>query len=320
MNKVRNLSDSDRPLRIATRQSPLALWQARYVAHLLSARDLATELVPLVSSGDTDMRPIDGSRQIGVFTKRIQQALLDDEADVAVHSLKDLPTEGDPRLALAAVPERESVADCLVSTASWNLEQLPHECRVGTGSRRRAAQLRHHRPDLKVEPIRGNVQTRLAKLEAKEYDAIMLAEAGIRRLEMDDLPRAPLTIREMLPAPGQGALAIEIRRDDSHAHASVAPLDHLDTRASVDAERRLLARLNGGCLAPIAAFGELSQDHEQLRLQAVVLSEDGATRLEEHGEIAFQPAHWQAASEQLADQVSERLLARGADELIAQQR
>ena len=261
-------------LRIATRQSPLALWQAEHVAALLKEQGFASVIVPLVSRGDVDMSPIDGTRQVGMFTKRIQQALLQDEGDIAVHSLKDLPTEVDPRLRLAAVPQRETVVDCLVSNSAWSLEQLPNQAKVGTGSRRRGAQLLSVRPDLNILPIRGNVQTRLAKLEAGEFDAIMLAEAGLLRLQMDGLARSQLTLEDMLPAPGQGALGIEVRSDDDDANQALAKLDNPAARAAITAERYLLAALHGGCLAPIAAFAAIEAD--QFRLRAVVLRGDGA--------------------------------------------
>lgn len=305
-------------VRIATRKSPLALWQAEHVAASLQQLGVATELVPLVSGGDTDMRPIDGTRQVGVFTKRIQQALLDDEADVAVHSLKDLPTEVDERLALAAVPTRETVEDCLVSPNSWSLADLPQGACVGTGSRRRAAQLLSRRPDLRIEPIRGNVQTRLKKLDDGEYDAIMLAEAGLLRLHMNDLPRARLSLEEMLPAPGQGALGIEVRSDDAESMAQVARLDEIETRAAVTAERQLLAALHGGCLAPIAALG--SVDSDRLSMKAVVLSQDGAERMDEHHEVAFERDRWAEAASELSEQICQALVDRGAAELVASQR
>ncbi len=313
------MSDSTaRVLRLATRQSPLALWQAQHVAKLLSHYGVKTELVPLVSGGDTDMRPIDGTRQVGVFTKRIQQALIDHDADVAVHSLKDLPTEVDQRLSLAAVPERETVADCIVSPAAWTLSDLPRGARVGTGSRRRASQLRSRRVDLQIEPIRGNVQSRLAKLREGLYDAIMLAEAGLLRLKMDDLPRSLLSLEDMLPAPGQGALGIEVRADDDEAFALVAKLNHLPSRAAVTAERQLLAALHGGCLAPIAALGSVSED--RLTLQAVVLSEDGQQRLDEQSNAEFQTDQWEPVAIELARSVSESLLQRGAQKMIDDQR
>ena len=301
------------PLRIATRKSPLALWQAEYVAERLNQAGIATVLVPMVSSGDTDMRPIDGTRQVGLFTKRIQLALLENEADIAVHSLKDLPTEPNEKLTLAAVPERETVLDSLVSKTGLKLNDLPAAARVGTGSQRRAAQLRNRRPDLNVMPIRGNVQTRLGKLEDGEFDAIMLAEAGILRLELHDLPRTQFPIEEMLPAPGQGALGIEIRKDDP-ACDGVRKLDHLPTRAAVTAERNLLASLHGGCLAPIAALGRVANNN--LQLKATVLSQDGTRRLDETHELPSDSHSLIATAVQLATQTANALLERGAEELI----
>lgn len=305
------------PLRIATRKSPLALWQAEHVAAQLNSHGFETELVPLVSGGDTDMRPIDGTRQVGLFTKRIQQALIEHEADIAVHSLKDLPTEVDSRFVLAAVPARETVADSLVSPERWSLDDLPEGARIGTGSRRRAAQLLSKRPDLKVLPIRGNVQTRLTKLESGEYDAILLAEAGVVRLEMNDLPRTQFTFSEMLPAPGQGALGIEVRSGDS-AHEAVSLLDDPDTRACVVAERTLLASLHGGCLAPIAALATVK--NATLTLDAVVLSHDGTTRLDECESIEYRSENGCDIAQTLAERVSLSFIEKGAAELIQQQR
>ncbi|MAI33022.1 MAG: hydroxymethylbilane synthase [Planctomycetaceae bacterium TMED240] len=301
------------PLRIATRKSPLALWQAEYVAERLRQAEIETVLVPMVSSGDTDMRPIDGTRQVGLFTKRIQLALLENEADIAVHSLKDLPTEPNANLSLAAVPERETVLDSLVAKTSLKLHELPPNARIGTGSQRRAAQLRNRRPDLNVMPIRGNVQTRLGKLDEGEFDAIMLAEAGILRLEMHDLPRTQFPIEEMLPAPGQGALGIEIRKDDTASEA-VRILDHLPTRAAVTAERKLLASLHGGCLAPIAALGRVMGDTMQLK--ATVLSHDGTQRLDETHELPTESDSMLETAEQLAELAATALLQRGAADLI----
>jgi hydroxymethylbilane synthase len=307
-----------KPLRIATRKSPLALWQAEHVADLLRQAGSGTELVPLVSGGDADMRPIDGTRQTGVFTKRIQQALIDDDADIAVHSLKDLPTDSDNRLILAAVPRRETVQDSLVSEASWTLTSLPAGARIGTGSRRRAAQLLSERPDLQILPIRGNVQTRLAKLHEGEFDAILLAEAGVVRLEMHDLKRTRLAIDQMLPAPGQGALGIEVRSKDDQSLECVAKLNHRETRAAVTAERQLLAELQGGCLAPIAALARVSDG--RLAMTAVVLSPDGTQRLDEHHQVAFEASRWEQAAVELATQLSKALRDRGAAELIQSSR
>lgn len=300
-------------IRIATRESPLAMWQARHVANLLDRLGQTSQLVPLVSRGDVDMAPIDGTRQVGLFTKRIQQALVDREADVAVHSLKDLPTEFDERFRLAAVPDRETVLDSLVSKQAYSIDELPEEAVIGTGSRRRAAQLWSIRPDLDIRPIRGNVQTRLAKLRAGEFDAIMLAEAGLLRLQMADVERQPCSLEQLLPAPGQGALAIEVRSDDDVALAALAQLDQFESRLAVTAERTLLSNLNGGCLAPIAAHGLV--DGDILRVKAVVLSTDGKTRIDEIGEVQHQ-GRVETAIE-LANSISETMKRQGALDLIS---
>ncbi|MGB7328706.1 MAG: hydroxymethylbilane synthase [Rubripirellula sp.] len=298
-------------LRIATRQSPLALWQAEHVAALLAAVGIQTVLVPMVSSGDTDMRPIDGTRQVGLFTKRIQQALLDDEGDIAVHSLKDLPTEVNESLTLAAVPVRETVTDCLVSKSGTKFSDLPSGARIGTGSRRRAAQILSRRPDLNVEGIRGNVQTRLSKLD-EGFDAIVLADAGLVRLEMADLPRYHFAFDEMLPAPGQGALGIEVRASDKRAFEAAATMNDMATRAAVTAERTLLSSLHGGCLAPIAAYAVV--DGDVLKMSAVALSPDGQKRIDETDEIAF--ANDLSAAVELANRVSQKMVDAGAIEMV----
>ena len=294
------------------------MWQAKYVASLLNTRGVQTEIVPLVSSGDIDMRPIDGTSQVGVFTKRIQVALLENEADIAVHSLKDLPTQAEPDLVVAAMPPRETVFDCLVSKRRWTIATLPQNATVGTGSRRRAAQLRHARPDLKVVPIRGNVQTRLSKLESGEFDAIVLAAAGLERLDMKDVPRVQLSLEEMLTAPGQGTLAVEVRSDSPELIEVVRQLDCSDTRATVTAERTLLAKLNGGCLAPIAAYSWI--EDSRLQLKACVLSEDGATRIDEQADFHFVREEGVSGAIELATHIAEVLIKRGAKDLIVQSR
>lgn len=298
-------------IRIATRQSPLALWQAEHVAALLRDNGLDSILVPLVSGGDVDMTPIDGSRQVGVFTKRIQQALLDDEADVAVHSLKDLPTETDERLILAATPDRECVFDALVSTSGIAFADLPQNATIGTGSKRRAAQMLSLRPDLNVLPIRGNVQTRLSKLDEGEFDAIVLAEAGILRLRMADLPRRQFSLDDMLPAPGQGALGIEVRADDGASADAVAVLDQPATRIAVTAERLLLASLHGGCLAPIAAYAIANED--ELKMTAVVLSPDGQSRIDHADSVRLNESDPAAV---LASRISQFMIGKGAIEMM----
>ncbi|WP_153559404.1 hydroxymethylbilane synthase [Roseimaritima sediminicola] len=297
------------PVRLATRRSPLALWQANWVADRLREHGYETELVMLTSRGDADQSPIDGTRGVGVFTKRIQQALLDDEADVAVHSLKDLPTETDPAFHLAAVPVRAAVGDCLISRSGRTLDELPAQAKIGTGSRRRAAQLLHVRDDLTIEPIRGNVQSRLQQLKDGRFDAIVLAEAGLSRLEMAEQATERLPIASMLPAPGQGALGVETRADDVRTREIAALLDDAATRAAVTAERIVLSHLSGGCLAPIAALARL--EDETLHLQAVVLSTDGKTRLFHEGREPL------AAARQLGIEVAEKLRHDGADALVA---
>ena len=294
------------------------MWQARFVADALGDRGVSTELVPLVAGGDTDMRPIDGTRQVGVFTKRIQQALLDDHADVAVHSLKDLPTEPHPQLVLAAVPARESVHDCLVSPDARELDSLDRGATVGTGSRRRAAQLLQHRSDLDVLPIRGNVQTRLEKLSVGEYDAIVLAEAGLLRLELEAVPRVRLPLDQMLPAPGQGALGIEVRGDDAETESAVRMIDDPAAWAAVTAERTVLAALHGGCLAPIAAHAVVAD--ARLTLAVRVLAADGSRQLSRTDEIGLEERGWQRSAETLGSRIADSLIAEGARELIREVR
>ncbi|MEX0824978.1 MAG: hydroxymethylbilane synthase [Pirellulaceae bacterium] len=296
-------------LRLATRRSPLARWQAEWVARELTALGQQVDLVLLTSRGDVDQAPIDGTRGVGFFTKRIQDALLQGEADIAVHSLKDLPTDPQPALQLAAIPRRAPVGDCLMTRSGETLAQLAAGAVVGTGSRRRGAQLLHIRPDLRVQAIRGNVETRLAKLQEGKYDAIVLAEAGLTRLEMTEHVSERLPLEVMLPAPGQGALGIETRADDERAISILASLDDAESRAAVTAERSLLRELSGGCLAPIAALGTV--DGNRLSLRAAVLSADGQQRLDHQATGRVD----QAAS--LGVEVAAVLHEQGADALIA---
>jgi hydroxymethylbilane synthase len=299
------------------------MWQARYVAEQLARHGITSELVPLVSSGDTDLRPIDGTRQVGLFTKRIQQALVDDEADVAVHSLKDLPTQADERFFLAAVPPRETVHDCLVTSDGRSLAELPSGACIGTGSTRRMAQLKSLRGDIEVRPIRGNVQTRLSKLESGEFAAIVLAEAGVLRLEMHDMPRRRFTLAEMLPAPGQGALGIEVRSDDAVAKTALHQLDDWAARSAVIAERTVLSELHGGCLAPIAAHGlvhrETDGQRTVLTLTAIVMSPDGSQRLHEIAscELGLAASTGDTTDAiHLGQQIAEKLRSAGAEAII----
>jgi hydroxymethylbilane synthase len=306
-------------LRIGTRGSQLARWQADWVAAQLSAAGVPVELVMITTQGDARQTgPIGALGGQGVFTKEIQQALLDDRVDLAVHSLKDLPTDSVEGLSLAAVPPRESVADVLVtreappSDKNLLLEALPDGARVGTGSLRRRAQLLHARSDLVVDDIRGNVDTRLRKLDDDEYAAIVLAEAGLRRLGLESRITQVLPAALMLSAVGQGALGIETRTDDSTTREALAPLDDPATHRAVLAERALLRHLRGGCLAPVGGWARMADD--RLFLQGVVLSADGAERLtaEAHGAPD--------RAESLGESVAQSLIEQGARELIAASR
>ena len=296
-------------LRLGTRSSPLARWQAEWVAARLMELGVTVELVPIATQGDVKSGPLGQIGGMGLFTKELQRALLDQQIDLAVHSLKDLPTEPVAGLALAAVPERESTADVLLSTKAGSLDSLPGGARVGTGSLRRKAQLLHVRPDLVIEDIRGNVETRVRKLDEGQFDAIVLAEAGLKRLGLADRITQVLPRTSMLPAVGQGALGIETRSNDEATQRLVAPLDHVDTHQAVLAERTLLLSLRAGCLAPVGAFAEVRG--ETLSLEAAVLSPDGKRRLYAGAATAANEAVY------LGQIIAEELIAGGAATLIA---
>ncbi len=299
-------------LRLGTRASALARWQAEWVAARLKERGTAVELVPITTQGDVKTGPLGQIGGQGLFTKEIQRALLDGKIDVAVHSCKDLPTAEAPGLVIAAVPERESTSDVLVSGKADRIESLPPTARVGTGSLRRKAQLLHLRSDLIVEDIRGNVETRLRKLEEGQFDAIVLAEAGLKRLGIGEQLAHGIPRQKMLPAVGQGALAIETRADDKQTQSLLAPLDHRDSHAAIVAERALLAELRAGCLAPVGAWARVEKG--RLVLNAVVLSADGKRRLVASGSDAVEHAM------DLGRQVAGELIRQGAVELIADSR
>src|SRR5438045_3630686 len=268
---------SSSAVRLGTRASALARWQAEGVAARLQERGVVVELVPITTQGDVKTGPLGQIGGQGLFTKEIQRALLDAKIDLAVHSCKDLPTAEVEGLTIAAVPERESTADVLVSKKSDRIETLLPQARVGTGSLRRKAQLLHLRPDLRVEEIRGNVETRLQKLDREGWDAIVLAEAGLKRLNLARSITHVIPRETMLPAVGQGALAIETRSDDARAQSLLAPLNHPESHQAVLAERSLLLELRAGCLAPVGAIAQVEAG--KLALEAVVLSVDGAQRL-----------------------------------------
>jgi len=322
---MQDLSTQRRPLRLGTRGSQLARWQAEWVAGELQRLGHTIQLIEIATRGDVDRtRPIEEIGTRGVFTKEIQRALLADEVDLAVHSLKDLPTEPVDGLVLAAVPLRESPADVLVVSnrgsdvgahegrAADILDELPSGARVGTGSLRRQAQLRHLRAHLQVMDVRGNVDTRLRKLDEGEFHAIVLAEAGLRRLGLHDRVTRVLPFEVMLPAVGQGALGIECRDADRATLAALAPLEDAASRVAVTAERALLAHLRGGCMAPVGAHGRVSDG--VVKLSAVVLSVDGATRLTAQDSATI------GGAESLGQRVAEMLIAQGATALIAASR
>ena len=290
----------------------MARWQADWVAARLTELGIEVELVPITTQGDVKTQPLGQIGGQGLFTKELQRALLDNQIDLAVHSLKDLPTAAVDGLALAAVPKRESTADVLVSNVAQRIDDLPNAARIGTGSLRRKAQLLHVRPDLQVEDIRGNLDTRLRKLDEGQYDAIILAEAGLLRLGLAERIVHVISQSVMLPAIGQGALGIESRAADSTTRQLLSPLNHAETHLAVLAERSLLFTLRGGCLAPVGAFGRIESG--RLRLDAVVLSGDGTKKVSAAGEAMA------ADGIALGEQVAQALIAQGATELIASSR
>jgi hydroxymethylbilane synthase len=304
-----------KPLVIATRRSPLALWQAEHVAELLretSGREV--ELLPLVTTGDKILDvPLARVGGKGLFVKEIEEALLDGRADLAVHSLKDVPTAFPPGLILGAVLEREDPRDALCSPRFGGLDALPEGAKVGTSSLRRRSQLLALRPDLELVDIRGNVQTRLGKL-ADEVDAVVLAHAGLLRLDLADRVTEVIESERMLPAVGQGALAVEIRDGDEETQALVARLVHPDTLAAVTAERALLGHLEGSCQIPLAAYATVRDG--RLSLVARIGKLDGSLLLEARAAGAVEGA------EALGIEAGEELLAQGGrailDELIGQ--
>ena len=290
---------------IASRGSQLALWQANWVEGQLAQAGLASRIEIIKTTGDkiTDV-PLAKVGTKGLFTKEIEEALLDGRSDLAVHSLKDLPTELPPGLILAGVPRREDPRDAIVGR---RLDELAQGARVGTSSLRRAAQLRKLRPDLEIESVRGNLDTRLRKLDEGRYDAIVLAAAGLKRLGWAGRIAELLAPDVMCPAVGQGALALEARESGAGRDACAA-LDHADTRAAVTAERGVLAALGGGCQVPIGAYATVADGH--LRLMAVVVAPDGSELVSARSEGAA----YDAAP--LGHALGHELLDRGARKIL----
>ncbi|MCC3704718.1 hydroxymethylbilane synthase [Rouxiella badensis] len=301
----------DKIIRIATRQSPLALWQAHYVQSQLKAfhPDLQVELVPMVTKGDiildTPLAKVGGK---GLFVKELELAMLEGRADIAVHSMKDVPVEFPEGLGLVTICEREDPRDAFVSNQFASLADLPAGSIVGTSSLRRQCQLRQQRPDLQIRDLRGNVGTRLSKLDNGDYHAIILAVAGLKRLGLESRITAALSAEECLPAVGQGAVGIECRLDDVRTRELLAPLAHSETTLRVIAERAMNTRLEGGCQVPIGSYAELEGD--TLWLRALVGAPDGSqmVRGERRGP-AFE-------AESMGISLAEELLNGGAREIL----
>jgi hydroxymethylbilane synthase len=296
-------------LRIGSRGSQLALWQANHVAAELRARGHEVEIQIIKTTGDkiTDVSLAQVGTK-GMFTKEIEEALAAGQVDLAVHSLKDLPTELPPGFEIAAITKREDPRDAFLSVKYASVAELPRGARVGTSSLRRQAQLRQMRADLEVHPLRGNVDTRLRKLEAGEYDGIILAAAGLNRLGLTQRVRSYFDTREMCPAVGQGALAIEIRAGDSARRDELAFFDSPADHAATDCERAVLRSLGGGCQVPIGAHATVTDS--EVSVTAVVADPVGTAVLREGG-TGSDP-------ERLGRSVGETLLKRGAAKILEQ--
>lgn len=302
---------SEDPVRIATRKSKLALWQAEHVRSELQRHHpgLAVELVGMTTQGDRIQdAPLAKLGGKGLFVKELEQGMLEDRADLAVHSMKDVPAELPEGLHIPVVLPREDPRDALVSNAVEQLQVLPQGARVGTSSLRRRCQLAELRPDLVIEDLRGNVDTRLRKLDAGDYDAIVLASAGLRRLGLAERIREAVAPETLLPAIGQGAIGLECRRDDERIHGLLAPLDHAETHTRLNAERALNRRLQGGCQVPIAGHAELG--HGVILVRGLVGRPDGSEVV--RGVISGRPED----AAELGQVLAEDLLSRGADRIL----
>ncbi|KFZ37733.1 porphobilinogen deaminase [Shewanella mangrovi] len=302
---------SDNLIRIATRKSPLAMWQAEFVKAELERihPGLLVELLPMSTKGDiildTPLAKVGGK---GLFVKELEVAMLEGQADIAVHSMKDVPVEFPEGLGLEVICKREDPRDAFVSNTYKNLDELPQGAVVGTSSLRRQCQLRARRPDLVIKDLRGNVGTRLSKLDAGDYDAIILAAAGLIRLELKERITSFIETTESLPANGQGAVGIECRTDDARVKALLAPLEHKETRYRVLAERAMNTRLEGGCQVPIGAFAEITGD--DMLLRGLVGNPDGSEviRSEISGKVSD--------AESLGNALADELLGKGAKAIL----
>jgi hydroxymethylbilane synthase len=301
----------EKTLKIATRQSPLALWQANYVKDCLQQLypDLIVELVPMVTKGDVILdSPLAKIGGKGLFVKELENALLNKEADIAVHSMKDVPMQFPEGLGLAVICKREDPRDAFVSNSYRTFDELPQSAVVGTSSLRRQCQLKALRPDLDIRSLRGNVGTRLSKLDNGDYDAIILASAGLIRLGLADRIASFIEVEQSLPAAGQGAVGIECRTDDVQVKQLLAPLADAETTCCVLAERAMNNHLQGGCQVPIGGYAVLQQG--QLYLRALVGNVNGSQIIRAEGKSAVKNA------DVLGVQIAEQLLAQGAEKIL----
>lgn len=299
-------------LKIATRQSPLALWQANFVKEQLEKfhPTLSVELVPMVTKGDVILdSPLAKIGGKGLFVKELENALLEKRADIAVHSMKDVPMEFPEGLGLSVICQREDPRDAFVSNTYRSLDELPQGAIVGTSSLRRQCQLKQLRPDLDIRSLRGNVGTRLSKLDNGEYDAIILASAGLIRLGLAERIASFIEVEQSLPAAGQGAVGIECRVDDEEVKALLAPLADATTTTCVLAERAMNTRLQGGCQVPIGGYA--IEQNGEVFLRALVGETDGSAIIRAEGKSAVENA------EALGVSIAEQLLAQGADKILA---
>ena len=300
-------------IRIATRKSPLALWQANFVKQnlLLAHKDLTVELIPMVTQGDIILdSPLSKIGGKGLFVKQLEQAILNNEADIAVHSIKDIPAQFPEGLMLAAICQRDEVRDAFVANKYTNLNDLPESAIVGTSSLRRQCQLRSHFPHLIIKDLRGNVGTRLNKLDDGQYDAIILASVGLKRLSLEHRITQYIDTDLILPAVGQGAIGIESRTDDKQILDIISVLDDKKSRACIQAERAMNNALQGGCQVPIAGYCSLNND--QLMLQGLVGRVDGSKIIKQQITGCINEA------ESLGEELAQQLLNQGADLILTE--
>ena len=316
-SEVRRGASGSVELVIGTRGSELAMWQARHVRNLLreARTEHEVEIREIETAGDRRSGSSIPSSSTGIFTSAIEERLLAGDVDVAVHSMKDLPTDMPEGLVIAAVPERSDPADVLVTDDARSLDQLPHGATVLTGSPRRKAQLRALRPDVGVEGIAGNVPTRLEKLMSSDAQGLVLAAAGLRRLGLAEDRSCRLAPSHFIPSPGQGALAVQVRQDDAEAVESCAGIDHGPSRLAVAAERAMLAELGAGCSVPAGGYARFRQGSSRLQLKGMVGSPEGQPLLRDGQSADVQ-------TEEEADRLGRRLARRlhdmGADEILAE--